>query len=177
MRRLRPADLQDSKVPEKIVLSGLWVSLLFVFAFVDIFGFWRADVIRGALAGEVPGVGLQIDQTFLTLTTAYILVPSLMIVASLLLPARANRVANIIVSLLYLTSVVVTLLGESWTYYILGSLVETVLLLAIAHSAWTWPGHSPLGHSPATVTLGDTRETGGAECEVSRAGRRRQHHA
>ena len=84
-------DLHDSKVDTKIVLSGLWVSMLFVFAYVDIFAFWRADVINGALAGKVPGVGFGIDQTFLTLTTVYILVPSLMVVVSLLAPARVNR--------------------------------------------------------------------------------------
>lgn len=44
-----PRSFQDAKVDVKIVLSGLWVAMLFVFAFVDIFGFWRADVINGAL--------------------------------------------------------------------------------------------------------------------------------
>ncbi len=142
MHKIRATDLHDSKVDTKIVLSGLWISMLFVFVYVDIFGFWRADVINGALAGTVPGVGFDIDQTFLALTTAYILVPSLMVVASLLTPARVNRVVNIIVSLLYAASVVVTVIGESWIYYILGSVVEVVLLLTIARLAWTWPGRS-----------------------------------
>jgi hypothetical protein len=75
MSKIPTADLQDSKVDEKVVLSGLWVSTLFVFAYVDIFGFWRADIIQGALAGEVPGVGFSINQRFLSLTTVYILVP------------------------------------------------------------------------------------------------------
>lgn len=150
MHTLRTSDFQDSKVDEKIVLSGLWTSMLFVFAYVDIFAFWRRDVINGALAGRVPGAGVDIDQTFLTLATVYILVPSLMVVASLLCPARVNRVANIVVGLLYLSSIVVTVLGESWIYYILGSVVEMVILGAIVRVAWTWqkrsigshPGHS-----------------------------------
>ena len=103
MGNMRTTDLQDSKVPDNIVLSSLWTSTLFVFAYVDIFGFWRADVINGALNGIVPGAGLRIDQTFLALSTASILIPSLMIVASLLLPARVNRLTNIIISLLYLS--------------------------------------------------------------------------
>lgn len=123
------------------MLSGLWISLLFVFAYVDILGFWRADVINGALAGEIPGAGYRIDQTFLTLATIYVLVPSLMVVVSLLAPASANRVANIIVSLLYVASVVATVVGETWAYYILGSIVE-VVLLAIARVAWSWRGRS-----------------------------------
>ena len=40
---------QDQKVNVKIVLSGLWVSMLFVFAYVDIFAYLRADVINGAI--------------------------------------------------------------------------------------------------------------------------------
>ncbi|MGZ4671496.1 MAG: hypothetical protein ACXV8K_02425, partial [Ilumatobacteraceae bacterium] len=60
----KAADLCDTKLDVKVVLSGLWVTVLFVFAYVDIFGFWRADVINGALAGKVPGTGYKISETF-----------------------------------------------------------------------------------------------------------------
>jgi hypothetical protein len=76
----------ETKVDTKVVLSGLWISMLFVFAYVDIFGFGRADVINGALEGTVPGPGFDIGQTFLALTTLYILIPSLMVVISLIAP-------------------------------------------------------------------------------------------
>jgi len=135
----RAADLHDTRVDVKVVLCGLWISMLFVFAYVDIFGFWRADVINGALVGKVPGPGFEINQAFLVLTTIYILIPSLMVIVSLLAPARVNRPANIVVSLTYLASVVVSIVGETWTYFILGSVVEVMLLLAIARVAWTWP--------------------------------------
>jgi hypothetical protein len=57
---------------------------------------------------------------------------------SILAPARVNRVLNIVVSLLYAVSVVVTVIGETWLYYLLGSAVEVLLLLALARVAWTW---------------------------------------
>jgi len=131
--------LQDTKADVKVVLSGLWIAMLFVFAYVDIFGFWRKDVINGALAGEVPGAGFAINQTFLLLTTIYIVIPIVMIAVSLLAPARINRTSNIVVSLIYMASVVGLMIGETWAYYILGSVVEVLLLLAIAQVAWTWP--------------------------------------
>ena len=109
--------------------------------YVDIFGFWRADVINGALAGTVPGPGFEINQTYLFLTTLYILIPSLMVIVSLVAPARINRPANVVVSLIYLASVVVSMIGETWIYFILGSVIEAMLLLAIARAAWTWPRH------------------------------------
>ncbi len=135
----RAAELQDTKVDVKVVLSGLWIAMMFVFAYVDIFGFWRADVINGALEGEVPGPGFEIGQTFLALTTAYVIVPSLMVVVSLLAPAAWNRRLNVAISLVYLVTVVGSTVGESWVYYFLGSAVEAVLLRAIAAVAWRWP--------------------------------------
>jgi hypothetical protein len=153
MNRNQTADLQDTKVDVKVQLSGLWVCLVFVFAYVDIFGFWRADVINGALAGKVPGPGFEINQTFLSYTTLYILIPSLMVVFSLLAPARVSRTTNIVISLVYMASVAVTVIGETWIYYFLGSAVEVLLLLAIARAAWTWP------RRPASLTTGHRVET------------------
>lgn len=134
--------LRDPKVEVKVVLSGLWTAMLFVFAYVDIFGFWRADVINGALAGTVPGSGFTIDQSFLVYTTIYVLVPSLMVAFSLLAPARINRPVTLVVSLLYAASVVAAAIGDGWYYYGLGSAVEVLLLLAIARVAWAWPRRS-----------------------------------
>ena len=134
-----PRSLRDAPVDVKVVLSGLWVAMLFVFAYVDIFGFWRADIVRGALDGEVPGVGFEINQTFLVLTTLYVVVPSLMVAFSLLAPARVSRPVTVGVAVGYLASVIASMVGETWTYYLVGSTVEVVLLLMIARTAWSWP--------------------------------------
>ncbi|UZJ26827.1 DUF6326 family protein (plasmid) [Rhodococcus antarcticus] len=133
--------LHDHRPDVKIVLSGLWVTVLFVFAYVDIFSFWRADVIRGSLQGRVPDAGPVIDQGFLAAATAYVVVPSLMIVVSLLAPARINRPTNITVSLLYAVSVGALTIHESWIYYLIGSLLEVTLLLTVARTSWAWPRH------------------------------------
>jgi hypothetical protein len=129
----------DSPVNVKVILSGMWASMLFVFAYVDIFGFWRSDVVKGALDGEVPGAGPEINQTFLALTTLYILIPSVMVCFTLMAPTKFNRPTNLVVSMLYAISVVAFTIGETWAYYVLGSVVEVVLLLVIAGRAWFWP--------------------------------------
>ena len=138
MNQSRTNEYQNTRVDVKIVLSGLWVSMLLVFAYVDIFGFWRADVINGALAGEVPGTDFEVNQAFLTLTTIYMLIPSLMVVVSLVARPTVNRRINIAVSLLYLATVAASSIGEEWLYFLLGSVVEGILLLGIARVAWTW---------------------------------------
>ena len=138
-RARRTGRLVDARPDVRVVLAGLWVSMLFVFAYVDILGFWREDVIRGALRGQVPDSGPEINQAFLALATVYVLVPSIMVAASLLAPARINRPANLVVSVIYLVSVIASAAGESWTYYILGTVAEAILLVAIAGVAWRWP--------------------------------------
>ena len=130
---------RDTPVDVKLVLSSLWIAMLFLFAYVDIFGFLRADVLGAALDGKVATTGFTVNQIFLSFTLIYILVPTLMVVLSLLLEPRVNRIINIVVSLLYMISIIVSCIGEEWAYYILGSLIEAILLVAIARSAWKWP--------------------------------------
>ena len=109
--------------------------MLFVFAYVDIFGFYRADVLDAALEGKVATTALTVNQIFLT----YILLPTLMVVLSLLLKPRVNRITNIVISFLYVITIIGSSIGEQWAYYILGSVIEVILLAAIARTAWKWP--------------------------------------
>lgn len=130
---------QDTHVDVKLVLSALWAAMLFLFAYVDLFGFFRRDLLEAALDGKVAATGFAVDQAFLTLTLVYIVPPILMVVLSLLLRPQVNRIVNIVVSIVYAITVIGSCIGETWIYYILGSAVEVVLLAAIAWKAWTWP--------------------------------------
>lgn len=130
---------RDTQVDVKFVLSALWIAMLFVFAYVDIFGFYRADVLKAALDGKVATTGFTVNQLFLTSTLVYILLPAVMVVLSLVLKPRVNRIVNIAVSLVYMVTIIGSAIGEEWAYYIAGSFVEVILLAAIARSAWKWP--------------------------------------
>ena len=83
--------------------------------------------------------GFTVNQGFLAFTLIYILPAVLMVVLSLLLRPRVNRIANIVVSLVYLITIIGLCIGETWVYYLLGSLIEVILLVAIARTAWKWP--------------------------------------
>lgn len=122
-----------------MVISGLWVTMLMVFAYVDIFGLFRADILESALDGTMASTGLAVNQAFLAGTLIYILLPSLMVYLSLVLKPRVNRIVNIVLPLLYAVSIGIGCIGETWVYYLLGSAVEVVLLLIIVRAAWTWP--------------------------------------
>ena len=130
---------RDTPVDVKLLLCALWIAMLFVFAYVDIFMSMRADVVNAVLDGKVATTGFTINQAFLIFTLVYVLVPALMVVLSLTLRPRVNRIVNIVVSLVYIITIIGTAVGETWAFYIIGSLVEVILLAAIARTAWKWP--------------------------------------
>jgi hypothetical protein len=85
----KTSEMEDVKINVKLKISALWVAMLFVFAYVDIFAFYRPGIIEGIMAGKV--ATFQIDQVFLFLTTLYILIPSIMVFLSLILKPKVNR--------------------------------------------------------------------------------------
>lgn len=127
---------EAAKVNVRIKIAALWTSMLFVFAYVDIFSLYRPDVRAALEAGQVGG--LTVNQAFLAGTTAYVVIPSLMVIGALILRPQVNRVVNIALSVVYAATIVVGAIGE-WTYYVLGSAIEVALLMAIVYYAWTWP--------------------------------------
>ena len=113
--------------------------MVLVFAYVDIFGFYRADVLEAALDGTIATTAFVVNQTFLLATLGYILIPTLMVTVSLVLRPRANRIVTIVVALIYALTIVGSCIGETWSYYLVGSAVEVILLAVIVRTAWTWP--------------------------------------
>jgi Family of unknown function (DUF6326) len=127
---------EPSNVNVRIKLSALWTSMLFVFAYVDLFSLYRRDVRADLEAGEVGG--LTVNQSFLVGTTVYVVIPSLMVFLALVLRPQVDRIANIALSIVYALTVVASAIGE-WSYYVVGSAIEVALLAAVAYYAWTWP--------------------------------------
>ena len=66
-------------------------------------------------------------------------IPSVMVFLSLALPAKADRWTNLIVGGLYVIVGIGNVIGETWASYILGSVIEFVLLALILWYAWKWP--------------------------------------
>jgi Family of unknown function (DUF6326) len=135
------ATFEPSHVNVRVKISALWTSMLFVFAYVDLFSLYRADFRADLEAGEVGG--FDVNQSFLFATTVYVVIPSLMVFLALVLRARVARIVNIALSVVYALTVIAGAIGE-WNYYILGSAVEVALLAAIVNYAWTWPREARL---------------------------------
>ena len=129
-------EFERLEVNVRVKISALWTAMLFVFAYVDIFSLFRPDFRADVETGVVGG--FIVNQTFLLMTTIYIVIPSLMVFGALVMRPRINRIVNIALSSFYALTIIAGAVGE-WGYYVFGSIVEIALLVSIFHYARTWP--------------------------------------
>jgi hypothetical protein len=129
--------LEDVRIGVRLKISALWTAMLFLYAYGDIFGFFAPGQIEDVMGGQISGV--EITQLFLFGVSVYIAIPSVMIFLSLVLKPSIDRWTNIVLSVLYIISIVASAIGETAAYYLFLSLVESALLLLIIWFAWRWP--------------------------------------
>jgi Family of unknown function (DUF6326) len=132
-----PRTFEDVKVGVRCKIAALWIAMLFLFAYGDIFGFFRPGQIEEVMAGELAGIA--ITQVSLFAFSLYIAIASVMVFLSLVLSPTINRWTNIILASLYIVSIVASAIGETSAYYWFLSITEIALLLLIVLYAWTWP--------------------------------------
>ena len=152
MRTHRP--LEDQPIPVQAKLAAAWTSFMFLYAYVDILGFFTPGIVEDILDGRV--FEFDLSQTFSTAALTLMAIPIFMVMLSMTLPARVNRITNLVVASLYVPVTAFNAVGESWLYfYGLGIVLELILLALILRYAWTWPRTAP----SATMATSPGRET------------------
>jgi hypothetical protein len=133
----RASSFDEARVNVRLKISALWVAMLLLFAYGDIFGFFRHGQLEDISRGEVSGI--EITQTFLFAVSVYIAIASAMVFLTLVLRPALARGTNVVLSVLYIVSIVASAIGESWAFFWFLSLAEIWALAAIVWLAWSWP--------------------------------------
>jgi len=130
------AFVEDAKVGVRLKISALWVVLLFLYAYGDIFGFFKPGQIEDIVSGRISGI--DITEGFLFAASVYVAIASVMIFLTLVLRPAAARRSNLLLAIVYIATIVAAAIGES-AYYWLLSVVEIAALALVVRYAWTWP--------------------------------------
>ena len=144
--------LKELLIPVQAKLAAAWTSLMFLVIYIDYFHLYQPgeiDEIRGGVIFE-----FDISGTLMSIFFVIIAIPALMVMLSMTLPARVNRVTNLVVASLQIPLMMFNAVGESWewaSFYGLSIGIEVLLLAFILRSAWTWPRTNPA--RPATTDL------------------------
>lgn len=129
--------LQDVKVNVKSRLSALWVALMFLYVYADVLGFYSPGVMAAVTSGELGSV--RITPGFLLVMAVWMAVPSALVFLTLILPAKANRLTNIVAGIVSVAALIAaSFAGEISAHYLFQAVIEAALIVAIVWQAWKW---------------------------------------
>ena len=151
----RPGNLQEEQIPVKVKLTALWATVMFCYVYGDYFELYVPHKVQGLITGN----NMLDSPTKLFAASTVAVLPALMIAGSVLLPARPNRVLNLVLGTGYtaLMLLVGSLSLSTWrTFYVFLALLESVLTVLIVWQAWQWrpvaaPAPEPSGEGGHTV--------------------------
>ena len=123
-------------VYERTKIMGLWITLMILYMYCDIFSFHRIDYVETMTANMMGP--FEVTQATLAVFGALMIIPSLMIPACLFLKEKAVKGASIIVGALYTLVNIGNLIGETYVYYWVFGIIEAALTIAIIVYAIKW---------------------------------------
>ena len=128
--------LDNTQVDVKLKLASIWTSFMFLYIYVDYFALYMPSKIDLITKGKV--FVFDITQEFIFIALVLAIIPILMIFLSLILPAKTNRLSNIIVAIILIPYMLFNLTGEAWLHMYFAAAVEVVLLCLIIRYAYKW---------------------------------------
>lgn len=131
------AELENSKINIKFKLMGLWITLMLLYIYADLFSFYRPGYISEVIAGFIGP--LSVNQITLAASSVLMLIPAFMIIVCLFIKANALRWINIVIGALYTLVGIGNLAGEVWVYYLMYGIAEIFITITIMILAFKWP--------------------------------------
>jgi hypothetical protein len=128
--------LDDYKVHTRIKLAALWASVMFCYIYADYFGLFSPGQLASMNKGVIPPLGRSTDGVMIFVSTMMV-IPSLMIFLSTVLPPWPNRLLNILFGVVY--TGIISLTMWSGAHFIFYGVIEIALTLLVVFYAWTWP--------------------------------------
>jgi cbb3-type cytochrome oxidase subunit 3 len=127
---------EDVKTSVRMKLSALWVALMLLYIYADIFSLYRPGHLEKMMEGAMGP--FPVTQGTLLVFSILMMIPAVMVFLCLTLKPQVGRWANIIFGVLYTLVNISNLIGETWIYYLSTGAVEVALTLLIVWYAWKW---------------------------------------
>jgi hypothetical protein len=115
----------------RIILSGMWITVMLIYLLGDVLRIYSGDFARMAAAQQTAGLKWM-------LAAIIMLIPILMVFLSLVLPQPINRWANIIVAVGFFIFVLVDLRSYPSAYDKFLLIVSMVFNAVTVWYAWNW---------------------------------------
>ena len=130
--------LENPKVNIKLKLAALWASTTFCYIYGDYFELYTPGKVDSLLIGK----NILDNPVKLLVASIILVVPSVMVAASVLLPPKVNRTMNIIFGAVFTIMMLfigINSLTEWYSFYVFLAFVESILTFLIVRYAIKLP--------------------------------------
>ncbi len=130
--------LENQKINIKIKLAALWASATFCYLYGDYFELYTPGKINSLITGE----NVLDSPTKLLIASIILVIPSVMVAASIILKPKINRILNIIFGTLFTLMMVligINSMTEWYSFYVFLAFSESIITFLIVWYAWKWP--------------------------------------
>lgn len=130
--------LENFDVNIKIKLAFLWTATTFCYLYGDYFELYVPEKVDSLITGET---GLD-SPTVLLIASLLLAIPSIMIVISIFIRPKINRILNIIFGTFFTLITIftaITSLTAWYSFYVFLGILESLITILIAWNAWKWP--------------------------------------
>ena len=129
--------LKAFDVPTPLKLSAAWAATVLCYIYCDYFELYAPGKLQEMLEGACP-FG-PVSQSTLVGAAALLIIPSIMVLLSVVLSPTASRLFNLIFGVIYTLLMILIAFFTQWYFYKLFAVVEAALTATIFWIAWRWP--------------------------------------
>ena len=133
--KIEPAKIESTRIEPKMLLSTLWIFILFNMLFRDVHEMATREFLEEALTGTMNGT--LITDELMLIGGIMVEVMLVMVLLSRILPYRPNRWTNISVGILVIALLWMNTLSPDLDDMFF-AIVETVALVFVIGVAWRW---------------------------------------
>ena len=137
-KQINTSGYEDFRINPKIKLATLWTSVMFCYIYGDYFSLYVPKKVEDFISGDT----LLDSPVKLFLAAILMAIPALMVVASVVLKPKFNRLLNMIFGIIYtliMLLIAFTTIAPWWSFYVFFALIESVLTSIIFWTALKWP--------------------------------------
>ncbi len=129
--------MKDFEINIKLKLAALWTAATFCYLYGDYFELYTPDKVESLISGE----NVLSSPIALFIASLIMVIPPLMIVASLFLKPKPNKWLNIIFGAIFTIMQILVAFGSItpwYSFYVFLGIVEAILTAVIVWNASKW---------------------------------------
>lgn len=137
--------MKEFEINTKIKLAALWTSVTFCYLYGDYFELYTPEKVESLISGD----NVLSSPITLLIASLIMVIPPLMVVASIMLNPKPNRWLNLVFGAIFTLMMILIAFGSltPWhSFYVFLAIVESILTATIVWHAFKWPKENSVSH-------------------------------